>query len=52
MNKHVRAGRWRIVVGADAEFLDHRVREDPENAYEPQFAQALADAKAGAGVRA
>ena len=48
----VRAGRWRILVGDDAEFLDRRVREDPEGAYEAQFAQALADAKARASAGA
>ncbi len=47
----VRVGRWRILVGDDAEFLDRRVREDPENAYETEFARALADAKAGAGTQ-
>jgi NAD(P)-dependent dehydrogenase (short-subunit alcohol dehydrogenase family) len=31
----VRAGRWRIVVGRDAEELDARVRADPEGAYAP-----------------
>lgn len=31
----VRAGRWRIVVGKDAEELDARVRADPEGVYEP-----------------
>ncbi|MEO6031967.1 MAG: SDR family NAD(P)-dependent oxidoreductase, partial [Burkholderiaceae bacterium] len=41
----VRAGRWRILVGEDAAFMDRRVREDPENAYEPAFALALAQAR-------
>ncbi|GAA2046107.1 SDR family NAD(P)-dependent oxidoreductase [Catenulispora yoronensis] len=31
----VRAGRWRIVVGKDAEELDAQVRADPEAVYEP-----------------
>ena len=29
----VRQGRWRILVGADAEALDERVRRDPESVY-------------------
>ena len=33
----VKAERWRILVGADAEVLDQWVRKDPELAYEPQF---------------
>ncbi|MCB1534270.1 MAG: SDR family NAD(P)-dependent oxidoreductase [Rhodoblastus sp.] len=33
----VRAERWRILVGADAEELDRRVRADPENAYSQAF---------------
>ncbi|MFM8971876.1 MAG: hypothetical protein ACKOOG_04385 [Actinomycetota bacterium] len=31
----IRAGRWRILVGADAVALDERVRADPEGAYGP-----------------
>jgi NAD(P)-dependent dehydrogenase (short-subunit alcohol dehydrogenase family) len=31
----VRAGKWRILVGDDAEKLDVAVRADPENAYGP-----------------
>lgn len=31
----VRAGRWRILVGADAERLDEAVRANPEGAYGP-----------------
>jgi len=31
----LRAGRWRILVGADAEALDRWVRRDPEHAYDP-----------------
>jgi len=37
----VRAGRWRILVGDDAEVLDRMVREDPENAYTDDFAARL-----------
>jgi NAD(P)-dependent dehydrogenase (short-subunit alcohol dehydrogenase family) len=33
----VRAGRWRILVGEDAQELDRKVRQDPENAYEDGF---------------
>ena len=36
----VRAGRWRILVGEDAQRLDAMVRNDPEAAYEPAFAEA------------
>mgnify|MGYP001286299983 FL=1 len=36
----VRAGRWRILVGEDAERLDKMVRSDPEGAYEAPFAEA------------
>jgi hypothetical protein len=37
----VRAQKWRILVGKDAEFLDTSVRADPENAYTPEFYQRL-----------
>lgn len=30
----LRAGKWRILVGQDAEALDAFVRADPESAYE------------------
>jgi len=33
----VREGRWRILVGHDAEVLDQMVRAEPENAYEGEF---------------
>ena len=33
----VRAGRWRILVGGDAEILDEMVRAHPEDAYRPDF---------------
>ena len=36
----VRANRWRILVGEDAERLDRMVRNDPESAYTPEFAEA------------
>lgn len=35
----VRAERWRILVGKDAELLDRMVRENPEEAYEESFMQ-------------
>jgi hypothetical protein len=37
----VRADRWRILVGTDAEQLDRLVRETPEDAYEPSFMERL-----------
>jgi NAD(P)-dependent dehydrogenase (short-subunit alcohol dehydrogenase family) len=33
----VKGGRWRILVGKDAEILDKRVRADPERAYDVDF---------------
>ena len=44
----VKADRWRILVGKDAEFLDARVRAAPEDAYTPAFYQALVE---GSGWR-
>ncbi len=35
----IRAGRWRILVGEDAEVLDQMVRADPEVAYETDFSR-------------
>ena len=37
----VRAERWRILVGKDAEALDRLVREAPEEAYENSFMERL-----------
>jgi NAD(P)-dependent dehydrogenase (short-subunit alcohol dehydrogenase family) len=37
----VRADRWRILVGDDAERLDRMVREAPENAYERSFLEEM-----------
>lgn len=37
----VRAGRWRILVGPDAQVLDERVRADPEHAYDEAFFQEM-----------
>jgi NAD(P)-dependent dehydrogenase (short-subunit alcohol dehydrogenase family) len=39
----VRAGQWRILVGEDAKLLDHRVRQSPDEAYEPEFFQRFAE---------
>lgn len=38
----VKAERWRILVGADAEKIDRRVRETPEQAYDVDFFQSFA----------
>ncbi|HKU94695.1 MAG TPA: SDR family oxidoreductase [Vineibacter sp.] len=38
----VKAGRWRILVGADAHRIDERVRQAPEQAYELDFFQSVA----------
>jgi len=38
----VKAERWRILVGDDAERLDERVRQTPEKAYTPEFYQSFA----------
>ena len=38
----VKADRWRILVGKDAEIIDRRVREAPERAYDADFFQAFA----------
>ena len=40
----VRAERWRILVGDDAQGMDARVRANPEQAYEPAFFQEMATA--------
>lgn len=37
----VRHQQWRILIGDDARLLDQLVRELPETAYEPSFAQRL-----------
>ena len=42
----VRAGRLRILVGRDAHIIDRMVREDPDQAYEPEFYERFA-AEAG-----
>jgi NAD(P)-dependent dehydrogenase (short-subunit alcohol dehydrogenase family) len=33
----VKAERWRILVGSDAQLMDRMVRDDPEHAYEEAF---------------
>lgn len=40
----VKAERWRILVGDDANKIDEMVRADPENAYEPEFFERMAKA--------
>lgn len=35
------AGRWRILVGADAHILDEQLRQSPDTAYEPDFVERL-----------
>jgi NAD(P)-dependent dehydrogenase (short-subunit alcohol dehydrogenase family) len=37
----VKEGRWRILVGDDAHWLDERVRESPERAYDAEFYQSF-----------
>ena len=37
----IRQGRWRILVGHDAELLDLALRSDPEQAYETSFVETL-----------
>jgi NAD(P)-dependent dehydrogenase (short-subunit alcohol dehydrogenase family) len=37
----VRAGEWRILVGADAHVIDELVRQSPGDAYEPSFFERL-----------
>jgi NAD(P)-dependent dehydrogenase (short-subunit alcohol dehydrogenase family) len=37
----VRQGKWRILVGEDAETLDVMVRDNPLDAYEPEFVDRL-----------
>ena len=39
----VRADKWRILVGKDAEFLDSKVRAAPEEAYTPAFYKSLTE---------
>jgi NAD(P)-dependent dehydrogenase (short-subunit alcohol dehydrogenase family) len=41
-----KAGRWRILVGADAHLIDERVRQSPERAYDVEFFESFA-AEAG-----
>jgi hypothetical protein len=38
----VKAGSWRILVGDDAQRLDARVRQTPEEAYTPEFFRSVA----------
>lgn len=47
----IRAGRWRILVGDDAQRIDTMVRNDPEAAYTPEFAAAWRDGGVLVGQR-
>ena len=38
----VKADRWRILVGPDAQEIDRRVRQDPEHAYDEAFFDSFA----------
>jgi NAD(P)-dependent dehydrogenase (short-subunit alcohol dehydrogenase family) len=38
----VKAGEWRILVGDDAHKIDARVRQEPEQAYTPEFYTSFA----------
>ena len=38
----VKADRWRILIGNDAERIDQRVREAPEQAYDLDFFESFA----------
>lgn len=38
----VKADRWRILVGRDAEIIDELVRRSPERAYDPDFFEEFA----------
>lgn len=39
----VKAGKWRILVGKDAEYIDAEVRRNPEAAYEPETLKSISD---------
>lgn len=54
----VKHGKWRILIGEDAKFLDEQVRKTPDEAYEQPFRDTLAAAAAqraerrnGSGVK-
>jgi hypothetical protein len=36
-SRRVKADRWRILVGSNAELMDRMVRDDPNHAYEEEF---------------
>jgi len=38
----VKADRWRILVGADADLIDELVRQSPEQAYDADFFESFA----------
>jgi NAD(P)-dependent dehydrogenase (short-subunit alcohol dehydrogenase family) len=37
----VRTGKWRLLVGEDAKFLDREAREHPDELYDPAFLEQL-----------
>jgi len=39
----VRAGKWRIFAGADAQKIDEHIRRDPENAYTAEFYKKVSE---------
>ena len=47
----VKAERWRILVGDDADRLDQRVRQAPERAYDAEFYQGFVRRSAGDRLR-
>jgi regulator of protease activity HflC (stomatin/prohibitin superfamily) len=46
----VRADRWRILAGADADVIDRVVREFPEEAYEATFLDRLSSQMGSIGA--
>lgn len=42
----VKQGKWRILIGEDAEYLDKEVRRVLEEAYEPSFRERVSKAAA------
>jgi hypothetical protein len=38
----VKADRWRILVGKDAQKIDEKVRQSPERAYDEDFFESFA----------
>jgi hypothetical protein len=42
--KGVKDGRWRILVGKDAEYIDAAIRKEPEMAYNQDFLDGISKA--------